>query len=267
MRTRDLAFSLAAALAGAACVGTTGSDLVTFGAAAAGPADATAGQSYAFTSGRGYHVVLTRARLHVGAVYLNRTCPMPGAQETGCILPGNSYVAEVTQGLDVDALSPLPQPFPITGEGTADEACTGEVWLAHGDIDAPDDPDVILDIAGTADQSGVSYPFAGLLHIGANRAVPVADPSMPGQNPICKQRIVSPIATRLTPRSGGALLVRVEVQSWFADVDFSQLTQTQQTPPLYTFQDVRADAASNNLYSALHYQDAYDFSWIDAPNP
>ncbi len=89
---------VAASLGGAACVGTTGSDLVTFDAAAAGPADATPGQGYAFTSGRGYQVVLTRARLHVGAVYLDKTCPTAGAQETGCILPGNTYVAQVTVG-------------------------------------------------------------------------------------------------------------------------------------------------------------------------
>ncbi len=78
---------------------------------------------------------------------------------------------------------------------------------------------------------------------------------------------MTPIRTDVTPRTGGSLLLRVEVQRWFTDVDFSELGQTQESPPLYTFQDTRADSASNNLYSALHYQDAYTFSWTGSPNP
>lgn len=287
-RTRDLVLSLAASLAATACVGTTGSDLVTFDAAAAGPEGATEGQGYAFTSGRGYQVTLTCARLHVGALYLNRSLPTSGAQSTDCILPG-FYVAQVTQGLDVDVLSPRPQPFPGKGEGTGDRAKVGEVWLTHGDVNAPDDQGVVLDLAGTAERDGASYPFQGQLTIGQNRATPVADPSMPSASPICKQRIVSPIlddqpaegaGIDITPRDGGSLLLRVQPSSWFADVSFSQLAQaprllggacggSQTDPPRFTFANEPADAASNSLYSngfRLH-SSVYYFSWNDAPNP
>jgi hypothetical protein len=288
IRARDLVLSCAVSLAATACVGTTGSDLVTFDAAAAGPADATEGQSYAFTSGRGYQVTLTCARLHVGAVYLNRSLPTSGAQSTDCILPG-FYVAQVTEGLDVDVLSPTPQPFPGKGEATGDPAKVGEVWLTYGDVNAPDEQGIILDLAGTAERDGVSYPFQGQLTIGQNRAVPVGDPSMPSANPICKQRIVSPIlddqpaesaGVDITPRDGGRLLLRVQPSNWFGNVNFSQLDQaprliggacggSQADPPRFTFANEPADPASNSLYNngfRLH-SSVYYFSWNDAQNP
>src|SRR3954463_15637776 len=114
------------ALGASSCVGTTGGDLFTFTAAAAGPADADPGRPFTFTTGRGYQVTLTRAKVHLGAVYLNRAQPVSGAQATSCILPG-IYVAEVTQGVDVDALSPAPQAFPGEGEAIGDHAVAGEV--------------------------------------------------------------------------------------------------------------------------------------------
>src|SRR5207237_6508408 len=107
-----------------ACNGTTGEHLVTFTAGAAGPADATGGP-LAFTSGRGFAVTLTKSRLHVGAIYLNQSRPVSGAQETNCVLPG-TYVAEVTSGMDVDLLSASPQIFPVLGDGTTLPASVGE---------------------------------------------------------------------------------------------------------------------------------------------
>lgn len=244
-----------------ACVGTTGSDLVTFDAAAAGPADAVAGQPYSFTTGRGFRVTLTRATLHVGAVYLNRARPVSGAQETSCILPG-IYVAEVTSGLDVDVLSPEPQPFPARGEGTETPAIVGEVWLSHGDVNAPDDVDTILDIAGTAEKDGATYPFAGTISIGANRAATVTDPSLPSQHPICKERIVSPIDVDITPRSGGSLLLRVDPRGFFTNVDFAQLGEASHAPPLYAFADEDEPGPSASLYLGLHARTGvYSFSW------
>jgi len=286
---RDLWLALATSLAMTGCVGTTGSDLVTFDAAAAGPADAVKGQDYTFTSGRGYHVVLSCAAIHVGAVYLSSALPTAGAQDTDCILPG-FYVAQVTEGLDVDVLDPAPQPFPIQGEGTADTAKIGEVWLTHPNVDvnAPDDPGIVLDIVGEADLGGVSYPFQAQLTIGENRAVPVTDPSMPSAHPICKQRIVTSITDDrpgssgglgITPRDVGDLLLRVEPRNWFANVDFSQLDQASSqsstacprspsTPSFYTFADGAADPASNNLYNGFRAnQGVYYFTWSNSPDP
>lgn len=251
-----------AALGVTACVGTTGSDLVTFDAAASGPEDAVAGAPLDFVSGRGFHVSLTRAKVHVGAVYLNRARPISGAQETSCILPG-IYVAEVTQGFDVDALSPDPQSFPVQGEGTADRAIVGEVWLTSGDVNADDDTTVILDVAGTAEKGGVSYPFQGALTIGKNRAVAPTDPALPGQHPICKERIVSPIDLDITPRDGGSLRLRVDPRAFFANVDFAKLERVSEDPPLYAFADEGVGQPNVSLYGGLHARDgSYRFSWV-----
>ena len=266
------------ALALTACVGTTGGDLVTFNAAAAGPADATAGQPYRLPAPTdlGYEVTLTQATLHIGALYLNSTVPTSGAQDTDCILPG-VYVAQVTGGLDLDVLSPDPQPFPVQGQGTETPATTGEVWMMHGDVNDTGDTLPILQLAGTAVGPAGTFPFAASLTIGANRLTPVTNPATPSEHPICKQHIVSPIllqtdsTTDITPRNGGSLLLRVDPGGWLTNVDFSRLAETSTSPPLYTFADaLLVDQPSTNLYANLHASrtaGVYDFFWIDSPNP
>lgn len=257
--------ALAAPLA--ACVGTTGSDLLTFDAAAAGPEDAVEGQPYEFTSGRDYRVTLTRAKLHVGAVYLNRARAISGAQATGCILPG-IYVAQVTEGIDVDVLSPTPQPFPVKGDATADRAIVGEVWLTHGDVDEPEDSGVILDVAGTAEKNGEVFPFEGALTIGKNRLPPIADPALPSAHPICKERIVSPIDIDLTPRSGGSLLLRIDPRGWFTNVDFAQLVEPDAPSLPYVFADETEPGPSASLYHGIQARTGvYHFSWVEGPKP
>ncbi len=126
---------------GGGCVGNTGGDTFTFPVAAAGPADATAGQPLVFTSS-GFTVTLTQARLHVGAVYLNQSAPVSGAQATGCYLTG-TYVGQETSALDVDLLNPTPQVFPAAALGVTEPAVKAEqVWLTGGDINALTDPTV-----------------------------------------------------------------------------------------------------------------------------
>jgi len=254
-------------LAASACVGTTGSDLFFFDAAAAGPEDADPAAPLTFTTSRGYKVTLTRANVHIGAVYLNHALQVSGAQDTSCFLPG-LYVAEVTGGLDVNALSPEPQPFPIKGEALSERALSAEVWLAGRDVTAVTDSPVILDIAGTAEKDGSEYPFDGALTIGQNRAIPSNDPSRPGKNPICKERIVSPIdITRdeITPRSGGRLLVRVDPRGFFRNVNFEELTKDAGAP-IYHFKDVTDGQPNVNLYQGLKSRSGtYAFRWIDPP--
>jgi hypothetical protein len=244
-----------------ACVGTTGSALVRFSAAASGPADAVAGAPYAFDTGRGYHVSLTRAKLHIGALYLNRSVPTSGSQATACTLPG-IYVGQLTGGGDVDVLSPAPQPLAGSGEGTADPAAVGEVWLTGGDVNATSDSTVILDVAGTATKGTVSFAFQGTLTIGQNRAIAPSDATMPGANPICKQRIVSPIPVSLTPVDGGTLRVVIDPRGWFSNVDFASLPATTDSPPTYVFSDDSSNAPSANLYLGLHAAEGvYRFSF------
>jgi hypothetical protein len=250
------------ALALAACAQTTGGEAVEFRASAAGPADAASPME--FVSDSGFRVRLTRARLHIGALYLNESAPISVAQETSCTLPG-LYVAEVAASLDVDLLSASPVGFPDLGRGNTHPAAVGEVWLSGGDVNASNDTTVILDIAGTASKSGADYPFEGVVTIGSNRAVAVKNPALPGSNPICKQRIVSPIPTAITLSNGGELLLRIDPRGFFSNVDFSLLERARESPPLYRFAD-RTDGQPNiNLYKGLHSRlGVYEFSWRDA---
>jgi hypothetical protein len=237
--------------------GSTGGEHLVFSAYASGPANAN-GTSLEFTNGFDFHVVLTRARLHIGAVYLNQTFPSSGTQESSCISSG-IYTGEVLGGVDVDALSPTPQAFGVTGNATTLVAKAGEIWLTGGDINAPEDPTVILDVAGVADKNGVSYPFAAQLTIGSNRRIATSDPAFPSANPICKQRIVAPIPIQIAPKTGGSLRIRIDPSFWFAAVDFSTLTATN---GVYQFADSPQTSADVSLYDGIHArQGAYQFIW------
>jgi hypothetical protein len=188
--------------------------------------------------------------------------PVLGAQDTSCILPGQ-YVAELTEGLDIDAISPEPQRFPGLGQGTADPAIAGEVWLTGGPIDEVHDSTVILDVAGTAQKDGAIFPFDGTITISENRLLSATDPATPGANPICKQRIVSPISINITPQNQGHLLLRVDPSVWFAQVDFSKMEKVSDSPALYRFRDDLDGAPNLALYRGLRsIQDAYHFEWL-----
>lgn len=253
MRARGAILLLSAA-ACAGCVGTTGGELLSFEAFAAGPEDAVEGEPYRFTTGRGFEVALTRARLRIGAVYLNRSVPTSVASDTSCMLPG-IYVAEVPYGLEVDALSPALQAFPGMGFATSERARTGELWLTGGDLHDEDDPTIILDVAGAAAKDGADYPFEGTITIGRNRVVPPPSPAAPGAKPICKQRVVTPIPLDITPRSGGRLVVRIDPSGLFSNVDFSLLARVEDEgeggAPRYRFLDSAEDQPSKNLHAGL----------------
>jgi hypothetical protein len=242
------------ALSGAACVGTTGGELLEFTAAAAGPVDAHS--PFAFTTYRGWHVVLEQATLHVGAIYLDQSQPVSGSQGTNCILPG-TYVAQVTSGLDVNLLSSEPTLFPTPGQGTTiPPAVVGQVWLTGGDINAATDPTPILVIAGTAeDASGDVIPFDGTITIDALATTGEAA----GQDPVCKERIVS-VPTTVSVETSGGLLLRIDPRLLFVNVDFSQLTPSGDS---YAFSsDPSADQPSYNLNANLRSSGTlFTFSW------
>ena len=236
---------------------------MTFHAQAAGPADAIEGQPLAFDTETGWHVVLTTAKMHIGAIYLNESVPTSGAQDTSCVSEG-VYSGEVTTGVDIDVLSSTPQPArPLTGNGTSARAITGEVWLTGGDVNAMDDPTVIVNVVGTATQGGASYPFTATVSIGANRAVPPSNLATPGMNPICKQRIVSAIPTDVVLTQGGTLLVRIDPRNWFIDTDFSQLEQVSAVASRLRHPRRRHDGSRALPSSAaLHAKTGvYTFTW------
>ncbi len=246
---------------GGGCAGGTGGQTLRFPLAAAGPADATPGAPLVFTTGA-FSVTLTEAKLHVGAVYLNQAAPASGAQATDCYLPG-TYVAEETAALDVDLLDPAPQRFPQAALGvTEPPALAEQLWLTGGDINAPDDPTPILQIAGTADGPAGTFPFQGTVTIGANR-VP-AGTVVGGGDSICRQRIVSPIQQPVTLESTGGLLLRIDPRLLFVDVDFSQLG-SDPTTGVYTFSDDPGAPgyapAGQNLYGNLRSVGPYRFGW------
>jgi hypothetical protein len=263
-------FTAALAVAVASCVGTSGGQVVDFHAAAAGPDGIT--NPYEFMTdpvgaSAAYHVVLTQATLHIGALYLDQTLPVSGSQGTACILP-STYVGEVlagpggAAGLDVDLLSPTPQPF-ADGHGTTyPPALAAQVWLTGGDINATDDTTAILVLEGTIDQGGMPEPFSGKITIGANRAS--HGTAAAGGDPICKERIVT-VPTSVAVRTTGGLLIRVDPQLLFTNVDWSKLGSSSSglafvdgpSSPMYT-------QPSRNLYQNLRSAGSlYTLSWVD----
>jgi hypothetical protein len=258
-----LAIALCAiSLCAIGCSGSTGSGLVSFRARVGGPADA--GPMLAFDSGMGYHITLARARFHLGAVYLNMSVPSSGGPEEPCILPG-IYVGEVfgscqpsgACGLDLDLLSPDLVPFDLPGNGTANPAVEAEVWLTAGDINRAADPTIIFDVAGVAARAGVEWPFAATITIGANRQLPVQNPAAPGTNPICRQRIVSPIPVALTLTDGGTLDVRVDPRAMFNGVDFTALAASGGSYVIPDQQGGVGGALFKGVTSTLPYQLTY----------
>lgn len=264
MKRAALLFVLALLLV--ACIGTTGSDLVTFQAFAAGPANANR-EPITFTNGRGWTITLTKGKLHIGAVYLNRSVPVSGGQERECFLPG-IYVGQVLRGLDVDVLSATPQPFPVRGTGTEDLAVTGELWLTGDRIDALDDRTPILEVVGTAVRGDESMRFEGTITIERTgyRAPAANDPARPGANPLCAERIVTPIPISITPRDTGALLVRVDPRGWFANVELGELEKVSAESDLRRFPAENTGQPATNLYRGLRSASGvYSFEWLPAP--
>jgi hypothetical protein len=264
-RARHLISALACCALVTACIGTTGSSLVTFRAFATGPTDLPPGaptKGLTFTNGLHWTITLTRAKVHIGALYLNRSVPVSGGQERQCFLPG-IYVAQVLQGADFDALSSALQPFPGTGSGTADPAITGEVWLTGGRVDATTDTTVIADVAGTATRGSESMRFEGTITIGANRANQQTDPARPGARPLCGERIVTPIPVSITPSEGGSLIVHVDPRGWFANAELGDLPRVSPTSDLRRFSDDSSDQPSENLYRGLRSSSGvYHFEWL-----
>jgi len=258
MRHRYLLGLFALGLFG--CSESTGSGLITFSASAAGPEGATIGPPYVFENAMGYHVELERAQLTIGAVYLNRFRPSLGAQETPCMLPG-AYVAEVTSGAVIDALSPELVEFDVQGRGTLDRALTGEVWLTGARIDATSDDTSILEVAGKAIRGVAVLGFHGVITISQNRAASSPDPATPGANPLCKQRIVTPIPIDITPSNAGHLELRVDPKVWFADVDFAQLPFAVGQGETTEIPDSNDNVAALSLYRGLRSVAGYRFAW------
>ncbi len=239
------------------CSGTTGYQLVTFDAAGRGAADAVKGEPYSFESG-GHRVTLTKASLHVGAMYLVQSCPTSGAGAQPCTLPA-TYVGEVRGGGDVDLLDPSLQQIHVVGDGTTLPACTGQVWLMHGDVNAASDPVPVLTIEGTLDGART---FSGAITIDQSRQPAPSTSALPGENPICQLRIVTPIAARVTLGQGGTLVLALDPKALFVNADLAQLPAPEGCPTDLCFTNDASNQPSINLFQNLTSAGGlYRFEW------
>lgn len=247
------------ALALTSCIGVSGGRTFEFDAAAAGPADVS-GHTLRFDTPRGYRVELSRAVMHIGAVYMNELLPVANAQADDCLSSGR-YTAQVTRGRDIDLLDAAPQRFPLPGVATSTSSRAGEVWLTGGDVYDENDAQPIFAVEGTAARGAETYRFRAKFTIGANRKRPPPSPAQPGANPLCRERIVAPIPIDIFPEQGGTLLVRVDPRRLFVTVDFADLPKSSDNDTIYTFSNDEPDAPSVALFNALRSAPAYDFSW------
>jgi hypothetical protein len=250
------------------CTGTTGYEIVSFYAGVQGSSDATGGK-LDFTTDRGFHVVLTKAKMHIGAVYLDQTRPTAGSAEQSCTLPG-TYVGEVRGGATFDLLSGDYQGFPVAGDGSTIPAAIGEVWLTGGDVYATSDPTIVLSVAGTVDinfktcdtDGPHTIGFAGDITIDKNRSPAAVGSALPGANPICKPRIVTGIEAPITLSQSGTLVLHLDPKALFLNVDFATIKQFSCDPVSYGFTNDDSNQASINLYANLRAAGAvYRFEW------
>ena len=242
----------------------TGGELVTFHAYASGLAGADG--PIEFDTGSGFHVRLAEGRMHVGAVYLRLGRANPGSANASCV-GDTTYGLQVPGSVDVDVLSSAPQEFSVLGDATTDLDQSGEIWLVEGSINRVASTTIVASVAGTATRDGATFPFRGSITIGQNRLVPPSNPAQPGENPICKQRIIAPIPLTIRPSVGGNLLLRVDPRPWLAAVDFSTLLPgedgTFEIPDASTGAgpDVPAGRAFFTAVTGAS-ADVYQFSWL-----
>ena len=252
--------------------GTTGGELVDFSAAAAGPADAVDGQPLAL-----HDRPRLRRHAHAGdaprrrASTSIRACPSRARRRRAASCPAPTS-REVTAGLDVDLLSPDAAALSrrtATGRRSAGARRAGLAHRRATSNATPTDATPILVVAGTAvARRRRRSRSPGQITIGANRAGDGRARS-PASDPICKQRIVSPIPARASrSRATGGLLLRIDPRLLFVNVDFSQLAESSgSATPSATIRRRRDySQPSSNLYQNLHAAGAlYAFAWDDEP--
>ncbi len=241
--------------------GSTGGELVEFDVIAKGQATTTPTHEYRFTNDQGWRISLSEASLQIGAVYLNEQMPLPGGPFDSCTKSG-LYVGEMTQALLVNALDPGAQRFPVKGQGLSIPAHSAELWLKD-DRTALDAQGAAPSVHchGTAQRHGHSIEFSARVSIGANRQLAQTEPNRPGANPVCRQRIVGPIAANFAPSSGGRLEITIDPAEWLRQTDFSTLPGYADGAFL-EFPDDASTQASDSLFRGIKNTSAsYHLEW------
>jgi len=218
--------ALGALMAAAAlsCNGTTGDELVTFAAYAAGAAHAgdpfpvnIPGENGGATP---YSVQIMSATMHIGALYLNENPP-----DTAACIDNGLYSDQVPGAIDVDLLSTTPQKWTLPGNGTADLSESVSIWLTDGAKALPATMGAPTDTINSTNYDSTVLPFSAFVTINPlNRGTTPTDPAYPGENPICLQRVISVPLNGLTIHPGDSLLLTIDPRAWFGTtIDFSQL--------------------------------------------
>jgi hypothetical protein len=228
----------------AACAATTGGARVTFDAVAS-PAE-----SVSYTDATtGWQVTFSEAKVAVGPLYLWSAKPtLTGAITIPGISPAyagaDEFLAgylrgEVLDQVAVDLLAGTDAPIG-TGDGTAGESLSAELWL-----EPPADPTLAdtFQFAGEAEKDGVVVPFAGSLTIDDS----VVDSSN-GQTAVLVRRIRGiPLGGDLA--DGSTLRLGIDATKWLAGAEFADLlTTTPDADGVYTI------ASPNPVWSILYYQ-------------
>jgi hypothetical protein len=253
MMPRLLALALLGSVPAVACNGTTGDALITFPAYASGVSAASQPFTTYVGANPAYSVQLTRASMYIGALYFDESPPSTGFDTPICITP-DIYAAQVPGGLEVNLLSATPQPFATQGNGSADVALSWDIWLTNGDINATANLGVhIVDIQGVATRLTDHKPFSfaaivtiqGVLEGPGARLQQSTTPGLPGEYPICKQRILDlALSPGVQFYEGGSLFVTVDPRPWLvnSDIDFANALET------WDSADCQLDSNANATY-------------------
>jgi hypothetical protein len=237
-----------------ACNGTTGGQLITFSAFAQGaPGASSSFTTYDDKGNPAYSVRLTRASMYLGALYFDESPPSTGFDSPVCITP-DIYAAQVPGGLEVNLLSDSPQPFTTPGNGSAATALSWDIWLTNGDLNATANLGVhIVDLQGVATRltDGKLFSFAAIVTINGvaegpgARLVQSSTPGLPGQYPICKERVLAlDLPNGLGFYQGGMLTVKVDPRQWLvtSNIDFANGLES------WDSEDCQQDPQANATY-------------------
>lgn len=216
------------------CDGTTGLQRVHFTLQVGGFAREGSGP-LSFRNLAGWDVMLGVAQVAIGPIYFNVAPPLTQripkrrrslaevlvgsarADETADHLTGGRVIAQVTERVVVDALSPALQLLG-SGDGVSEHARTAEIWLLpHAPTGAMLPGGAAALVRGTARKDGVAVPFLGRLLLDERMA--------PGQTlPQLRTARRIPADLDFTKHPDGAVLtLRVDPRPWLRGVDFAPL--------------------------------------------
>ena len=207
-----------------------------------GPADAVGGPAaHVHRAAAASRSRSTQATLHVGAVYLNNARPDLRARRTRTASCPAVYVGRGDRGPRRRLLSPDAAALP----GQAATAIGGPRRRRRGVAHprrrqrARRQPSRRPRLAGTAERDGASYPFAGTLTIGQNRATPV-ERSRAAERSTRSARSASSrrSATDLTPTRRAAACSCASTRAAGSPTSTSRSsTKVSSHPPLYRVRD------------------------------